>query len=252
MIQQCLYGYDMIWYCIIQYTLDNNRTQHDVWTLVVKPRHRTGVVLFPIGAGDGSLRHDSHDSWIQLNPELHRGLKWSNHLNRFGHFHLVHLLTTSYNFAARLKQRWSTEYTMLTSKSSYCRVFPRNHDSPAHPLLTSTLYIILYINIYIYTLYSVQLMVQCLENANLWEREIYIFRAAGWVRTVRVLACKWYITSHLDCPPQISPRIVFPAGAQQFHVDFVSAVDWWQTQLMLGRLFHYASFAGQTCCKTTI
>ena len=39
---------------------------------------------------------------------------------------------------------------MLTSKSSYCRVFPRNHDSPAHPLLTSTLYIILYKYIYIY------------------------------------------------------------------------------------------------------
>ena len=143
---------DMIRYCIIQYTLDNNRTQ---------PRHRTGVVLFPIGAGDRSLRHDSH--WIQLNPELHRGLKWSNHFNRFGHFHLVHLLTTSYNFAARLKQRGSTEYTMLTSKSSYCRVFPRNHDSPAHPLLTSTLYIILYKYIYIHTVFCT------VDGAMSWE-----------------------------------------------------------------------------------
>ena len=48
-----------IWYDIASYNTP--------WTTTgAQPRHRTGVVLFPIGAGDRSLRHDSH--WIQLNP----------------------------------------------------------------------------------------------------------------------------------------------------------------------------------------
>ena len=81
-------------------------------------------------------------------------------------------------------------------------------------------------------------MWQCLENANLREMgDLYIPGGGLDETSLRV---------GLQVARNISTVHDFPAGEQQFHVDFVSAVDWWQTQLMVRRvrrLFHYASFA---------
>ena len=195
--------YDRIWYdsIWINELIWNDMTWHDMivhntfkpWTTT--GRNRLGLDMFErhlssqgiglelsssqlvreTGIWDTTELNPVESSWILNYTEVKYGL---NGL-------AIYILSScpSYNCTARLKQRWSKEY------AAHIRVFVGCFQE-----IMTVLHTCFYI--YCIHLYSGCGNVLRMQICGKWET--CIFRAAGWMRPVCVLACKWHVTSPLS------------------------------------------------------